>query len=282
MRFYSDHRDNTPLRYFGRMPVYAATILAALYVAGLFVTVILNVVHGPREGLEFSTEQFFHHFWLWQIFTCTFINDPQFFFPFAVFFFYQFGSELEQFFGRRTFFKLYGALLLTIVLILGAWQLLGVQGRYYGMNEVTIGLFVAYATLYPNLECFGWVPMKYVAFACCFISAMGYLSGRDWYGLSILSGTCLAAFGLTRYLKLGGSVEFGEWAARLNPFRRRPKLRVLPNPERATPRAEAGTGTSASVDAILDKIARDGFASLSQGERDQLEKAREILNKKRN
>ncbi len=285
MRFYSDSRNNTPLRYVGRWPVYASTILAALYVAGMFATVVLNTVRGPLDLFTFSTEDFFLHFYLWQIFTCTFVNGPDFFFPFAIIFFYMFSVELEQYFGRRTYFTFYGLLLASIVAIHGVWRLAGYSAAYAGLNDIVIGLFVGYATLYPNLECFGWVPMKYMAFACIFIDAMNFLSGPmgpNWHGLSILLGLCGASFAFIRHAKLGGTVELGEWAGKLNPFRRRPKLRVMPSPERPLQRATTGPHDVFAVDAILDKIARDGFASLTQEERDQLERARDILNKKKN
>jgi hypothetical protein len=66
--------------------------------------------------------------------------------------------------------------------------------------------------------------------------------------------------------------------------RRRPKLRVLPKPSsppRAIPRVElAETAADTEVDALLDKIAKTGLASLTASERARLEKAREELLKK--
>ena len=281
MRSYPGHRDNEPLRYYGRVPVYVATILAALYAVGVLVTVVLNVAGWPVENLAFSTEMFFRHGWLWQLPTCTFVNFPSFFLPFGIFFLYRFCVEIEQYFGRSALLKLYALLLLTIAAVLGLWHLAGHPGLYAGMNEITIGVFLAYVTLYPGLEFFGWVPLKYVAFACIAFDALSYLSTRNFSGLTVMLAVCAASFGFTRYAKLGGSLEFGEWAKRLNPFRRRPKFRVLPTPAATAPRAAGPATNMASVDAILDKIARSGFASLTQEERDQLEQARDMLNKKR-
>jgi len=280
MRFYPENRDNGPIRYIGRVPVYAATIIAVLYCAGMFATVMVSAAGGAMYNFEFSTEDFFRHGWLWQIFTCTFVNGPTFFFLFGVFFFYQFGSEIEQFFGRRSFLLFYALQVATIALVLGAWRLTGPPGIYAGMNEVTIGMFIGYATLYPNLECFGWVQMKVVAFACLVISLLSYLQAGDRQGLTVMLAICAVSFGFIRHAKLGGTTELGEWVAKLNLFRRRPKFRVLPPPDRPSPR-NVGGGSGASVDAILDKIASTGFASLTQDERDQLERAREFLNRKR-
>jgi membrane associated rhomboid family serine protease len=280
MRLYPGNRENEPLRYYGRVPVYAATILAALYCVGLIVTVVFSAAKWPLDPLVFSTEDFFLHGRLWELPTCTFINYPSFFFPFGVFFLYRFCVEIEQYFGRHALLKLYALLLATIALVLGVWRLAGVPGLYSGMNEVTIGMFIAYATLYPGLEFLGWVPLKYVAFICIAVDALSYVSLRSWPGLTVMLAICGVSFGFVRYAKLGGSLEFGDWARRLNPFRRRPKFRVLPSPAAPAPRA-GGFANMASVDVILDKIARSGFASLTQDERDQLEQARDILNKKR-
>jgi len=282
MRFYPGDPDHQPLGHVGRVPVFAATIFAALYVVGMVVVKIMQTVGVDWTIFIFSTEQFFGHGWLWQPFTCTFVNGPNFFFVFSVIFAYQFGVEYERFFGRRTYLVLNALLLATITLVLGAWHLLGSPGEFHSMYTICIGLIVAYATLYPNLEYLGWVPFKFIAFACIFIDAFNYLGPIiDWHGLSIMLAICAVSFGFTRYKKLGGKMEIPALVRNLNPFRRRPKLRVLPSPENFTPRTFSDSAPGQSVDAILDKIAQKGFSSLTQTERDQLEKAREILNKKR-
>ena len=280
MRFYSGQRGNEPLRYYGRTPIYVATILAALYAVGVVVTVIFDAARWPIDSLLFSTEDFYLHGHLWQIATCTFINIPSFFLPFGIFFLYRFAVEIEQYFGRVALLKFFALLLATIAAMLGLWHLAGHPGLYAGMNEITIGLFIAYATLYPNLEFLGWVPLKYVAFACIAFDALSFINTRAWPGLTVMLAVCGTGYGFTRYAKLGGSLEFGDWARRLNPFRRRPNIRILPSPTTSAART-SGPANMAGVDAILDKIARDGFASLTQGERDQLEQARDILNKKK-
>ncbi len=283
MRFYPGDPDHQPLGHVGRVPVFAATIFAALFVVGMVVTVMLETAGGPLYVLEFEAGEFYSRGWIWQLLTCTFVNAPDFFFLFSVYFFYRFGIEIEQYLGRRVFLVLYGLLLLAMTAVLGLWYLAGIPGSFSGMQNITIGLFIAYATLYPNLEFFGWVPLKHVAFACFAISALSYFPSHNWQGLSVVLAICGVAFGYTRFKKVGGAVELPAFAHKLNPFRRRPKFRVLPTPEGASPRSSMGGSDTSieSVDAILDKIAQQGFASLTQSERDQLEKAREILNKKR-
>jgi len=282
MRFYPGDPDHQPIRYLGRVPVFATTIIVALMAIGMVLMTMIATANGPVGLFIFSTEDFYLHGWVWQMFTAMFVNEPQFFFLFTLFFYYWCAMEIEVYFGRRAFLLLYGLNLATAPLVLGLWHLAGHPQGYVGATEMLIAMFMAYATLYPNLEYFGWVPMKYVAFACLAIAALGYFPHHDWPGLSFLLAECGVSFGFVRYVKQGGSLGVMDWLGKLNPFRRRGKFRVLPTPAGSRPPMDSPSGTSMiSVDAILDKIARSGFASLTQSERDQLEKAREILNKKK-
>lgn len=282
MRFYPDNRDNTPLRHIGQVPVYVTTILTALYVVGLLITALFLTVGGRLGYFEFSTELFFLRGWLWQIVTCTFVNGPTPYFLLWIYVFYRCGMEIEQFFGRRTLLKFYALQIVAVVVVLGLERLTGRQSLFAGMSAITTGFFIGFATLYPNLQWFGLVAMKYVAGAFFGIMVLSNLSYHQWSDLSVLLAVGGTSFGFIRQAKLGGSLDFGEWTKKLNPFRRRPKFRVLPSPERPVSRPGAsGNSSIYSVDAILDKIAKDGFASLTQDERDQLERARDILNKKK-
>ncbi len=282
MRFYPGDADHQPIRYIGRVPVFATTIIVALMALGMFASTMIATAGGPIGLFTFSTSDFYLHGRLWQMVTAMFVNAPQFFFLFTLFFYYWCGVEIEQHLGRRAFLLLFGLNLALAPLVLGVWHLAGYPQGYAGASEMCIAMFMAYATLYPNLEYFGWVPMKIVAFACLAIAALGYFPGHDWPGLTFLLAECGLSFGFVRYVKNGGSLGITNWTGKLNPFRRRGKFRVLPTPAGARPPMDSPSGTSmVSVDAILDKIARTGFASLTQTERDQLEKAREILNKKK-
>jgi len=138
--------------------------------------------------------------------------------------------------------------------------------------ELAIGFFVAFATLYPNVEFWGWITMKWLAFAGIVLSAMNYLPNRDWPGLSTLLGTCGVAFGYVRFLQHGGSVELPEGIKRL--FRRKPKFKVVP-------RFSAGDDVHESIDPLLDKISKSGISSLTAREREQLQRARKTLLKEK-
>jgi len=279
MRFYPRDKNYEPLGHVGRVPVYVTTIIAVLYVVGMLVTTMLESARVSPTFLIFSPDTFYHRGFVWQALTCTFVNGPNFFFLFGVFCFYFFALDIERFLGRVSFLKLYALTLFTPPVVASIWYLLHVEVPYAGLNDTLVSMFIAFATLYPNVEFFGWVPVKYVAFACLAVACLEFFPGNDWPGLSVLLAECAASFGYMRYVKQGGSVELPDLARKLNPFRRRARFRVLPSPvSSASPRSTGGSVES--VDAILDKIAKSGFSSLTSGERDQLDKASKILIKK--
>ena len=91
--------DYRPVTWMGRYPVRVTTIIAALYVLGMFATTIAESIHGDMAALSpfiFQSRQFLHGA-LWQPFTCVLIQSPTFFFLFNLFFFYWSGTEVEKY-----------------------------------------------------------------------------------------------------------------------------------------------------------------------------------------
>lgn len=268
----SNFNDYSPLTWFRRTPIYVTTILVALFVAGMFATVFLATARFDWHVFAFSPADLWRHGAVWQLLTYPLLGWPGFFFLFSMFCFYWFGVDVERYLGRSRYFKLLALLLLTPVALLSLWwSKTGVEYEYAGANDLTIGFFVAFATLYPNLEFWGWIPMKWLAFAGIVLSAMNYLPAHDWPGLTVLLASCGAGFGYIRFLQRGGSVELPEAIKTL--FKRRPKFKVVPRPSETE-------NLHASIDPLLDKIAKSGLASLTPREREQLQRARETLLKK--
>jgi len=130
MRFYPGDADHQPIRYFGRVPVFATTIIVALLAIGMFVSTMIATAGGPIGLFTFSTSDFYLHGRVWQIFTAMFVNAPQFFFLFTLFFFYWCGIEIEQYFGRRAFLLLFGLQLAAAPLVLGQFRKLLCEGCF--------------------------------------------------------------------------------------------------------------------------------------------------------
>ena len=112
--------------------------------------------------------------------------------------------------------------------------------------------------------------MKYIAVACMILAAVGDLREGNQIGLAATLATCAASFSYIRAMRNGTFEGFSLPAL----FRPKPKFRVLPSPD-----ARESTAPS-DMDALLDKIAKSGMASLTAKERARLEAARAELLKK--
>lgn len=266
--------DYRPVGWIGRYPVRVTSIICALFVVGMFATVIAQTAHWDLNSLVFQSSEFLHGK-IWQPLTCTLVQTATFFFLFNLFFFYWSGNEVERSLGIRRFLELIGLLLLVPPVFLIAWGRLGAQWPYYGAYELSIGMFIAFATLYPGVELFGWVTLKWLAFAGLVLASMQYLPNHEWGRLSILWGMCAAAFIFIRAVQ--GRLPIKSTVAEMNPFRRQPKFKVVPKSETTR---ENSDDVYESIDPILDKIAKSGIGSLTAGERRQLDRARAKLLKK--
>ncbi len=274
--------DTLPLTWFGRAPVYATTILVVLDLIGMFATTLLKTArYSPEQLLGFDAQLFWRDGHLWQFFTAPFVSYPSFFYIFSLFCLYSFGVGIESYLGRRIFLRLLTVLLSISALVPTLWWLFQGAGHYDGNYHIFIGIFVAYATLYPNAEYWNWITMKWLAFAGITLSAMMYLPDHNWPAITSLLAVCAAAFAYIRF-------ERGHWTMpHFSLFRPKPRLRVLPAPVPVKARVgarhapiETHEAPESEVDALLDKIARSGLASLSPGERAKLERAREDLLKR--
>jgi hypothetical protein len=279
MSYGPSFHDNQPIWWIKRVPIYATTILTAGFVAGLILCVILESANlsGVLLGLAYSTPEFLHGA-LWQPLTYVWLGQTSFFTPLGILCFYSWGVEVEKYIGRNRYFTLFGLLVGTPVVLGLILALFGIPVGAFGNYEMLAAMLIGFATLYPNLEYFGWIPLKWFAFVCVVIGSLMHFPRHNWIGLLLLWANCAVAFGYIRWIQLGGELP----AIRLPPFKRRPKLRVLPNPAARAEQDhdEEQDASMSEIDVLLDKIAKSGIASLTSKERARLEKAREDLMKR--
>ena len=259
----------------GRYPVRVTSIIAALYVLGMFATTIAASLQRDMSPFIFQAHLFLHGA-IWQPLTCVLIQNASFFFLFNLFFFYWSGTEVEKYLGIRRYVLLFVILLLIAPLVLIAWGSRAAYWPYFGSYELSVGMFIAFATLYPNVELFGWVNLKWLAFAGLVLASMQYLPGHQWGSLTILWAMCLTAFLYIRIVQ--GRIAIPVDLRKMNPFRKRPRLHVVQKSQQR--RVMEPDDVYASVDPILDKIARSGIGSLTPTERKILDRARNRLLKK--
>jgi len=279
-------RENEPLKKWNGIPIYLTTILTALFVVGLLVSAILQsagsqLLRDLIFGLPGGAWNFLGAF------TYPFIDQLSFFTPLGILCFYWWSVGIETHLGRVVLARLF--LLLTLVpvaYVAVLWYGFGMGGGAMGNYLMTVGFLIAFTTLYPNLEFVGWVPFKWLAFACLLCGSLMALADRNWLILVNLWLCAAAGFLFMRHALNQEHDDVVPVMARVRGwFRRKPRLRALPSPTppvRPTPvrPRKLEEEDDVEIDALLDKIAKNGLASLTSSEKAKLERARQELLKK--
>ncbi len=261
-----------PITWVGRVPVYATTIIVALYVACM-IGVAVALASGAESilgKLTFNTTDVLRHGEIWRCLTYAFVNPPDPWFIIALVMLYIFGRDVEQYLGRKGFVRLYlGFLLLGPSLLLAASL---VTGQLYVLSHsaANFAVFLAFAALYPNAQLIFQIPAKVFAWVFLGISVLQLLAGRQWPEMLVLLATAFLAYYAIRH---GAALNL-DFMSRLRPVShrtKRPRLRVVKNPD------DEPVDPHRIIDPLLEKISRDGLASLTRREREQLERARAVL-----
>lgn len=279
-------RETEPFGKWKGVPIYLTTIIVAVMIVGLIVCAMIQAT-GSRVFLEAG---FYvpRNGWanILAVFTYPLIDRLNFFTLFGIYVFYSWSVGIETHMGRTVLSRLL-IMLVTVPAALATALYYGLHssGSLLGNYYLAAGLLVAFATLYPNAEVFGFIPFKYFAVACVFLGSLMALAERDALPLIALWSSCLVGFLYIRYALDQEYDDAIPLSARIRHFfRRKPKFRVvrkdeIPPAERWAPDPEPDAVT-AEVDAILDKVARSGLDSLTSAERKKLELARQALNRR--
>lgn len=211
------------------------------------------------------------HGYLWQLISYQFMHSGWLHLIFNGWAIYMFGLSLESELGKKRF----GILMLTSGIAGGLLQsaaaLLWPQhfgGPVVGASACAFGLVAAYATLHPNrnlqLLIFFVLPVTVPAKALLIVSIVIALIG---FGLH--------ADNVAHAAHLGGMAVGWLFAKKMVSGAN--NLETFPAVEIES--TESQRATSASVDAILDKISAKGIKSLTEEERQTLEAARKKMNR---
>ena len=261
--------DHRPITYLRGYPVYATTLIIAIYVGSVFATTLVMALgYGETCAyyLEFDSRKVLAGGQIWRFLTYGFWNVPSIFFAISMVMLVWFGFELERFFGRKIYLRFYIALYLLQPLV---YTVLGLirPTDLTGVTD-TLGVFLAFATLYPNAALIFNILAKWMAIVLVAIYTLMAIAARDVVALIALWVTVGYAYGFVRY-------EQGRLVLpRLRWLQRSHKLHVLPSPDARE------NSASSDMDALLDKIAKSGIASLTAKERARLEAGRAELLKK--
>jgi hypothetical protein len=293
--FTFNHReDHGPWFVVGGHPVYAPAALVGLGILSMLATTLaLAFNQGWGDTLKFSSEAVLSRGEVWRAASYALWNPPSIGFALEMLMLWWFGRELEGYFGRRAFLKLYGgALLVPPVTALLFAPIMHTQ--WIGLPS-SFTLFVAYATMSPSVSLLFGISAKWTALIFLGIQTLSYAAAHDWGHLGISLASAAFAFGFVRH-------EQGIWELpRIRVPRRQPQLRVLekvahsepaatskaspPSPQATqtgkipprvgNPRTESPAMTA--IDPLLEKIGRSGLSSLTAEEKQRLQEAREAL-----
>ena len=261
-----------PITWVGRVPVYATTIIVALYVACM-IGVAVALASGAEAilaALTFDTTSVLRQGQLWRCLTYAFVNPPDPWFIIALVMLYIFGRDVERYLGRKGFVRLYvGFLLLGPSLLLAA-SLVTAQTFSLSHSWANFAVFLSFAALYPNAQMLFQIPAKVFAWVFLGLSVLQLLAGRQWPEMLVLLATAFLAYHAIRH---GAALNL-DFMSRLRPVShstKRPRLRIVKNPD------DEPVDPHRIIDPLLEKISRDGLASLTRREREQLERARTVL-----
>src|SRR5260370_29744849 len=157
MLYHDQSEDYRPLFWISGRPIYVNTLFVIAHI-GSFVVCALCISYfglaGVYDALAMNTLQIWHEGHGWRLFSYI-AFDPYFFiqrslwFLWSMLLLYFFGREVEQFAGRKTYLKLYAALVFIPAMLL---CLLGLAIPQVHLNcfEAIFGMFIAFTTLYPG------------------------------------------------------------------------------------------------------------------------------------
>jgi membrane associated rhomboid family serine protease len=273
--------DYRPVAWMGRYPVDVTTMLVGVHIVCAVLTALAFAIgHSATVNyLVFDSEQVTSGGQVWRLFTYAFIHPPTpsglLWFAVEMYMLFIFGREVERFIGRRAYVGLYFVLLLLPAVMLTVWGF-WTPTTIAGSAVLHFAIFVAFVTIYPNVEILFRIAAKWVALIFAAIGTLSALAAHDWHTLVVLWTSIGAAF---LFIELrGAGPELVWWNSLKERISPKPKFQVV---QKARPRRVAESDdVYASIDPILDKISKSGIGSLTANERRQLDRERERLLKK--
>ena len=273
--------DYRPVAWMGRYPVDVTTMLVGLHIACAILTALVFAAghSGFVNYLMFDSAEVWSGAQIWRLVTYAFIHPPLgsalLWFAIEMYMLFVFGREVERFIGQRAYIALYLTLLLLPAAILTMWGLFARTG-IAGSGGLHFAIFVAFATIYPNVELLLRIMAKWVALILAGIGTLSALAAHDWQTLVVLWTSIGAAF---LFVELRGAGPELTWLHNFK-ARIRPRARFHVVQKSSARRVVEPEDVYASVDPILDKIAKSGIGSLTASERQALDRARNRLLKK--
>ncbi|NNN06605.1 MAG: rhomboid family intramembrane serine protease [Elusimicrobia bacterium] len=255
-------------------PMYGATFLVILHCAAMAACALLTGFgHGDALGYFMLTHRDLMAGHVWQLITYAFVAMPSLSFAVDMLMLSWFGMGLETSLGRPRFFTFYALLLLVQslfhVLVYGALIRAAFEPPLAGLGPAVLGIFIAYATIYPDVEIFFGITAKLIAYILLGIYVLNDLAYHNWSGLMSLSVIAGLSYCAMRVMGFQGGFDWWDsfdfsWGGRRSD----------------PPEPAMDDGRQDPINLILDKIASRGINSLTEAERRALERAGSSLRRK--
>lgn len=221
----------------------------------------------------------------WSIITYQFLHDPVeiLHILFNMLFLYFFGRILVEFFNPRNIVPLYltggiaGALTFMLIYNISPAFSNIPTSNLVGASASILALVVAAATLVPNYTVFlvliGPVKLKWIAVAVIVLDMVSITAGENAGGhLAHLGGALTGFLYIKSYQKgynwftpvfaLGDKIK--------NTFAKKPRVAYVNENREQKKKKDSSEDRQKKTDAILDKIAKSGYESLSRAEKEFL------------
>ena len=236
----------------------------------------------------YNTHLAVNQFQVWRFVTYMFLHGGFSHVAFNMLGVWIFGTQIEALWGQRTFLLYYFVCGLGGSLLYGIFALIGIGGGWMlGASGALMGLLLAYGMTFPNNLVFvmGFIPVKakYLVVGYGLMDLLSIPKGDGVAHLAHLGGL-LAGFIFIQATIPGLSGQMFKGSAISSYWKRaRAKRRMkVVRPENPTSNQAKDTGfyTPPSgnadperIDAILEKISREGLQSLSDEEQELLRRA---------
>ena len=271
-----------------------------LLMANIAVYVLQTLVPQINDWGAYNTGTAIFGLQIWRFVTYMFMHAGMSHILFNMIGLWIFGTQLEALWGRRVFLTYYfvcglgGALLYAVMDIIG----LGNGGYMVGASGAIYGLLLAYGMTFPdNILLIGFiipVKAKYAVVLFGLIELLSTAPGQGGGQVAHLAhlGGMLAGFifimttipqlarrvtgGLGNTFKGGGGGQGGpDVGGAWRRFQTKRKIKIVrPEAKSDTPPGNGSTGGGQKqIDAILDKISREGLQSLTDEEQEILRRA---------
>lgn len=273
-----------------RPRISGKSVVTWLLIINAIVFVLDNILTGSSRasGLSpfrvgnFNVEQGIYQLQLWRLFTYQFLHADLFHILFNMIVLYFFGPMLEQWWGSRRFVVFYllcgasGAVFMTLFVLVAPGLLdVSVNSPLVGASGSIYGILIGAAILFPNhrmMLMIPPIPMSLRTMALIFIGIAVLtiiVGGQNAGGEAAHLGGALLGFMLVK-------VPFVlDWADGLSPTAVQHKIETKQR-ERSR---QKQISKEQEVDRILDKVKKQGLASLTERERKVLQQTTDEMHR---